>query len=577
MKACRSLLSPVSIPMVPKNHLRTPYSNSVPMLLDQASQPMIHVPATQVVHHITASVLSKEQCDDLKTNHLNKVEKSVQATPDKWLTEAGRSCSEEREKHEFNQYLRYLECQLSYQPSLWYPFPPLDEEKQSLPVSVGPEETSTCVSGDSSAMQVENTKDCITPADVLALAKKAMIASKIAASLVEQSNILGIEVDKSNFLGFDEGSNDDTFFKEETTVRSRKLLERRSKKRKVSKNPNNFVHHGASSMTINQSKKIDKRLDSNDPLRLFLWGPETKQLLTVKEEKDLFVKIEDLMRLEEVKERLQSQSDREPTLAEWAQAVGMSCQDLQSCLSSGRRNREKMIYANFRLVVHVARQYEGKGLNIQDLLQEGSRGLMKSLEKFKPRAGCRFPTYAYWWIRQSIKKAIFKNSRTIRLPENAFARLKSIREARRLCIQEGLLPTNEEIAKRVGITVQKLENLLLNSRYPISIQRRPWLDQDITFQETVADPKIEIPDLVIAKQMMRQHVRNLLNVLKPRERVIVQYRFGIRCSEQKSLSEIGAMYGLSKERVRQLESQALGKLRKCLQSQGLEAYLDLLI
>ena len=122
------------------------------------------------------------------------------------------------------------------------------------------------------------------------------------------------------------------------------------------------------------------------------------------------------MRLEEVKGNLHSQFGREPTLVEWAEAVGMTCHVLQSCLHSGNRSRERMIYANFRLVVHVAKQYQGKGINIQDLLQEGSVGLMKSLEKFKPKAGCRFPTYAYWWIRQSIRKAIFQNSRTIRLP-----------------------------------------------------------------------------------------------------------------------------------------------------------------
>ncbi|RRT54722.1 hypothetical protein B296_00039063 [Ensete ventricosum] len=220
---------------------------------------------------------------------------------------------------------------------------------------------------------------------------------------------------------------------------------------------------------------------------------------------------------------------------------------------------------------------------------------MKSLEKFKPKAGCRFPTYSYWWIRQSIRKAIFQNSRIIRLPnviphqccelsvfhmlhlqDNIYAFLKEIKYARRLCIQEGRLPTNEEIAKRVGITVKKLEKLLLYFRDPVSIQEHAW--QNVTFQEITADLGVEIPDLVVTKQLMRQHVCDILKTLKPRERKIIQYRFGMHENKQKTLGEIGDIYGVSKERVRQLERRALNKLKEwCLPTQGLKAYQGLLV
>lgn len=548
------------------------------MLHDQASWVVTSVPTASIVRHFPAPVLSYEQRDDNRT-YVIKEEKMAQATLDRWQVEGGLPCCVEKEKYELDQYLKYFEQRLLYQPGFWPPFPlPYTERKPLLSMYVESIVSDNNIVAGVKPMQMEQSiSNSVKPGTVLALAKRAMMASRKAASLAEKSN-LAPQCDESHFLGLNpHGSTKNIQIKEETTVRSKRLLERQSKKRKVPKKQNNVAYEVSSSTGTDIIKKIDKGLDSNDPLRLFFWGPETKQLLTVKEEKDLFVQIQDLMRLEEVNQRLKMQFNREPTLAEWAQAVGMSCHDLQSCLCSGKRSREKMIYANFRLVVHVARQYEGKGLHIQDLLQEGSRGLMKSLEKFKPKVGCRFPTYAYWWIRQSIRKAIFQNSRTIRLPENVFALLKKIKDARRLYNQEGHLPMNEELAKRAGISIEKLESLLITSRSPISIQDCAWLDQDVTYQETTADPVVETPDLCIAKQMMRQHVRNLLGILTPRERQIIRSRFGIHDNKQKTLTEIGLIFGLSKERVRQLEGRALEKLKGCLQSQGLGAYVDLLI
>lgn len=420
--------------------------------------------------------------------------------------------------------------------------------------------------------------------NALSLAKEALSASKQAASVAKELKSIKADDDVDPLpFGLASTSLPDSSLGKNKIVRSTRILERRSKQRKVPKSKvlddeSYLARKSDAQGRLRVEKMITKGFDQNDPLRMFLWGPETKQLLTLEEESQLIAQIQDLLRLEEVKMKLQSQFGREPTLAEWAEGMGLSCHTLQTRLHCGNRSREKLINANLRMVVHIAKYYLGRGLSLPDLLQEGSMGLMKSVEKFKPQAGCRFGTYAYWWIRQTIKKAIFLHSRTIRLPENLYTLLGKVIEAKKMYIQEGnLRPTKEELATRVGITVDKLENLLFAARIPLSMQQTVWADQDTTFQEITADSAIEIPDVSVAKQLMRRHVRNLLSILTPKERKIIRLRFGIEDGHEKTLSEIGNVFGLTKERVRQLESRALIKLKQCLVSQGLDAYVDLIV
>lgn len=578
MEAGKSLL--LSPPHIhpPKNHLRTPLSSSVTVVHEQATPAVTYMRTTSIARYFPASVLCQEQRDDSRPHLQIMEEKAFQATLDQRHMENAVSFSEEKENSQCSQYLKEFKSQLLYWPGLWYLFPSLSTDEKPLLLS-SPESAADGTAEDVGSRPGtvrKGSSNPMKPGDVLALAKKALAASKEAAALAENSfSFSTAALDEAPFPGTRSGELDAQVATEEVIVRSRRLLERRSKNRKMPNCPKAVVRETSSLRTADKDRGV--KFDPNDPLRLFLMGPETKQLLTAKEESDLSIRIQELKRLEEVKQRLQLQFGCEPTLVEWAEAVGMNCRILQSCLHSGNRSREKMIYANFRLVVHVAKQYQGRGLSLQDLLQEGSMGLMKSLEKFKPQVGCRFSTYAYWWIRQAIRKAIVLNSRTIRLPENVYTLITQIRNMRKLYIQEGHQPTNEELAKRVGITVEKLEMLLVSARNPISIQQAAWQDEGVTFQEIIADPAVEIPEISVNKQLMRQHILNLLSVLKPRERQIIRHRYGIHDGERKSLSDIGALYGLSKERVRQVESRALDKLRQHISSQGLEAYEGLLI
>ncbi|KAL9676471.1 hypothetical protein QQ045_004685 [Rhodiola kirilowii] len=463
-----------------------------------------------------------------------------------------------------DQYEKDFDRQLLHWPGLCYLLPPPQNQTKAY-VSLTTQ----------SNPPAKEPKD-FELSDAVILAEKALSASKEAAMLANNLKLLGAEFDSSRSPTEVSVCSADHMVEKVGIVRSTRTTERQSKRRGPKKLTE--VTEIPDMKKIDVKRKISDGFDQSDPLRLFLSGPETKQLLTAKEESDLISQIQVLARLEDVKHRLQSHLTREPTLVEWSEAAGVSNWVLQSHLRSGNRSREKLINANFRLVVHIAKSYQGRGLSLQDLLQEGSRGLMRSVEKFKPQAGCRFATYAYWWIRQSIRKSIFQHSRTIRLPDNVYSLLGKVLEAKKVCIQEGhSRPTKEQIAGRVGITVQKLEGLMHSARIPVSMQQTVWADQDTTYQEITADNQVETPDMSVAKQMMRRHVRGLLSVLSPKERKIIKLRFGIEDGKPRTLSEIGNVFGLSKERVRQLESRAFYKLKRTLDDHGLDAYADLLM
>ncbi|XP_078442306.1 RNApolymerase sigma-subunit F [Wolffia australiana] len=612
MEAGRSLVPPT--PAASTSHVsrgrfkKSSFSPSPVLIINgQASRPIPAAPIMSVVRHFHSSVALQEQQHDFSP-YIARDETTAQVVALDSRPSGKKTLLCKGGEKGLDEYLEYFERLL---PSVGFALPCSNEGKPFSSEFINSDRANSGANFDSreNTASDDGVDRALLPSEVLALARRAVLASKEAASLAEghflstPANNICYSGSASHvppatiivdlfwvetsaiaiiFMQFaisltSQGLNDrDTVLSKAGDGASRRLLERRSRRRRRSPSSNTATVSTPLAISAEISRKMSRGADTNDALRFFLWAPETRQLLTVKEEKELFKKIQELMRLEEVKQNLHSQFGREPTLVEWAEAVGMTCHTLQSCLYSGNRCRERMIYANFRLVVHVAKQYQGKGLNIQDLLQEGSMGLMRSLEKFKPKAGCRFPTYAYWWIRQSIRKAIFQNSRTIRLPENVYALLKKIKHTRRLYLQEGYVPTNEELARRVGITKERLERVVASARSPVSIQDHAWADQDITVQEITADPEVEAPELIVAKQMMRRHVRGLLRVLPARERQIIQFRFGMHGGEPMSLSEIGEMLDLSKERIRQLESRAIDKLKENLPNQGLRAYVELL-
>ncbi|KDO48075.1 hypothetical protein CISIN_1g008352mg [Citrus sinensis] len=558
MEAGRNLLSsPPSFPS--RTRVKHSLSSSAS---SSSSSSVASVPTSSVARHFPTSVLLQEQRDEYRPLlHMFKEDKTSQATSDSRNIETEAFFVEEKNSGDLDQLVQDLEHQFLHWPDLWNLSPPMKRG----------EDPSVSLTMQSLSNDTEESVDA-EPFDAVALARKALSASKEAASLAENPKLNGAEftdISLTSSLGYP--------LEEVKQFSQPRFLERRSKKRKVSK-PQVTNHETYNSRKASVKKKLSEGFDRNDPLRLFLWGPETRKLLTADEEFELIAQIQDLIRLEKEKSKLQSQFGREPTLIEWAKAIGLSCRDLKSELHSGNSSREKLINANLRLVVHVAKQYQGRGISLHDLLQEGSMGLMKSVEKFKPQAGCRFASYAYWWVRQTIRKAIFQHSRTIRLPENIYTLLSKVLEAKRLYIQEGNhSPDKEDLARRVGITVEKLERLIFITRMPLSMQQPVWADQDTTFQEITADTGVEIPDISVQKQLMRQHVRNLLTLLNPKERCIVRLRFGIEDGKPKSLSEVGNIFGLSKERVRQLESRALYRLKQSLGGKASYGYADLLI
>ena len=236
---------------------------------------------------------------------------------------------------------------------------------------------------------------------------------------------------------------------------------------------------------------------------------------------------------------------------------------LESLIAASEIARQQLIVANTRLVVSIARLYQGRGLSLADLIQEGNLGLMKAVDRFDPDRGVRLSTYATWWIRQAISRATGDSGRTIRLPINQGQRWGRLRRVSdELSQRLGREPTMDEIAAASGLTTDQVESTLLAAREPMQIEELIGDEEDRPREDLLADTESELPEQATSRQLLTEAVAFLLGTLPPREAAILSLRFGFKDGESHSMAQIGEIMGYSRERIRQLQHSALDKLRR---------------
>ena len=289
---------------------------------------------------------------------------------------------------------------------------------------------------------------------------------------------------------------------------------------------------------------------STDPVRLYLQDIGRVDLLTQEQELTL-------ARLVQQRERL---------LNEGAPGEGepgeLDANERRLALHRGKRAKERMIQANLRLVVSVAKKYQRRGMDLLDLVQEGTLGLERAVERYDPTRGFRFSTYAYWWIRQGITRALASQSRTIRLPVHITEKLNRIKRAQReLSARLGRLPCVTEIARELNLSEAMIRETLLQLPKPVSLEGRVGKEHDTRLGDLLEDSHVT-PEQELAREQLHNDLEALLADLSSREAEVIRQRFGLEDDTPRTLTEIGAAMHLSRERVRQIESQALLKLRQ---------------
>ena len=322
------------------------------------------------------------------------------------------------------------------------------------------------------------------------------------------------------------------------------------------------VDNGPSEPVVKKSIDFSIKTITSDPVRMYLKEIGKVSLLTAAEEVILAKAIEAgeeaIRELEENSKLSRAEKRR-----------------LRRVEREGMAAKRKLVEANLRLVVSIAKRYVGRGMLFLDLIQEGNLGLIRAVEKFDYRKGYKFSTYATWWIRQAITRAIADQARTIRIPVHMVETInKLIRVQRQLLQEYGREPAPEEIGEQMELTPEKVREILKISQEPVSLETPIGEEEDSQLGDFIEDQEAVVPADAASFALLQQQLRRILETLTDRERKVIELRFGLKDGHPRTLEEVGRVFGVTRERIRQIESKTLSKLRHPSRSAKLKDYLE---
>ncbi|MDJ1183109.1 sigma-70 family RNA polymerase sigma factor [Roseofilum casamattae] len=345
----------------------------------------------------------------------------------------------------------------------------------------------------------------------------------------------------------------------------------------------------ANSIKVKGREELDSKLEdwtgkqwseslssiNEDTVGLFLKEMARYPLLSAEEEVILSRQVQAGIALKKLKAKLAIDLGRPPREMELAESRGVTLREIRAAFRQSELAKQKMVRSNLRLVVSIAKRYLNRGVPFLDLIQEGALGLNRAAEKFDPEKGYKFSTYAYWWIRQGITRTLANDGRTVRLPIHIVEKLNRLRAIQQQLRQElEKSPTETQLAEAMGISLAQLQHLYQIRRRSLSLNHRFGEDKDTELLDLLEDRGTQSPEAKISETMMRQEILSVLgDVLTTREKDIISLRYGLTTGKPYTLEEVSHLFNLSRERVRQIQTKAMRKLRRPQVAQRLKNWL----